>query len=181
MRQMGGSHGHRGDAAGPLGRSGSAAGAERIPWAIQAAAAALCKRWKPAILWLLGTGHHRYNALAAHLPGVTPKVLTEQLKELVEDGLITRHEISGGAKHVEYALTPIGETLRPVLESLEAWGREYQRTRQKTQPAKVDSPRAAAESGFRQSRSSTGSVPHDAHAQIPRIDERRFGERRRDR
>lgn len=137
-------------------QSGRGARADRdtVPWAIEAAAAPLCKRWKPAIIWLLGRGQQRYNGLAASLPGVTPKVLTEQLKDLARDGLITREEVPGGGKHTEYALTALGETLLPVLDALEAWGREYERAHPKL-------------------RRRGGTALHDAHASIPRVDERR--------
>lgn len=133
---------------------GARADRDRVPWAIEAAAAPLCKRWKPAIIWLLGVGQQRYNGLAASLPGVTPKVLTEQLKDLARDGLITREEIPGGGKHTEYALTALGETLLPVLDALEAWGREYERVHPKIHQR-------------------VGTALHDAHASIPRVDERR--------
>lgn len=92
------------------------------PAALQAAAAAVCKRWKPVVLWLLLNGPRRYNALLAALDGVTPKVLTEQLRELEREGLVARHVVAGGAKHVEYRLTPLGLTLEPVLTALHAWG-----------------------------------------------------------
>lgn len=128
---------------------------DAVPWAIEAAAAPLCKRWKPAIVWLLGAGQRRYNGLAASLSGVTPKVLTEQLKDLARDGLITREEVPGGGKHTEYALTALGEALLPVLEALEAWGREYERVH----------PQARHRVGV--------TPPRDAHASIPRVDERR--------
>jgi DNA-binding HxlR family transcriptional regulator len=136
-------------------RTGREAQADRnnVPWAIEAAAAPLCKRWKPAIIWLLGAGQQRYNGLAASLPGVTPKVLTEQLKDLVRDGLITREEVPGGGKHTEYALTALGETLLPVLDALEAWGREYERVHPKI-------------------RRRVSVSTHDTHASIPRADER---------
>jgi DNA-binding HxlR family transcriptional regulator len=96
---------------------------------VQTASEVLAKRWKSVIIWLLGRRRRRFNELASHLPGITPKVLTEQLRELERDGLIERSVIRGGAKHVEYALTAIGETLRPILEQLQQWGREYQATR----------------------------------------------------
>ena len=96
---------------------------------VQTASEILSKRWKSVIIWLLGRRRRRFNELASHLPGITPKVLTEQLRELERDGLIERSVIRGGAKHVEYALTAIGETLRPILEQLQQWGREYQATR----------------------------------------------------
>ena len=90
----------------------------------------LARRWKTVILWLLGGHSRRFNELQSRIPGVTPKVLTEQLRELERDGLVKRSVIRGGAKHVEYALTAVGETLWPVLEQLGAWGRAYIVSRQ---------------------------------------------------
>ena len=74
------------------------------------------------ILWLLLDGPRRYNALLTALDGVTPKVLTEQLRELEREALVTRRSGTGRAKHVEYSLTPLGLTLRPVLIALYEWG-----------------------------------------------------------
>ena len=78
----------------------------RAAAALQAAVTAVCKRWKPVVLWLLLDGPRRYNALLAALDGVTPKVLTEQLRELEREELIARRVVAGRAKHVEYCLTP---------------------------------------------------------------------------
>ena len=92
------------------------------PVALQAAVAAVCKRWKPVVLWLLLDGPRRYNALLAALDGVTPKVLTEQLRELEREKLVARRVVAGRARHVEYGLTPLGLTLKPVLIALHTWG-----------------------------------------------------------
>ena len=94
-------------------------------WAIEAAAAVLCRRWKPSILWALGAGPRRYNALAAALPHVTPKVLTEQLRELTRDGLVARSAQQSGPKHVEYTLTAAGAEMLPTLKAMNAWGRAW--------------------------------------------------------
>ncbi len=93
--------------------------------AIEEAATVLCKRWKPALLYLLGSGRQRYNALARRLPSATPKMLTQQLRELERDGLVFRMERSGGPRHVEYSLAPMGEALRPVIEELADWAGQY--------------------------------------------------------
>jgi DNA-binding HxlR family transcriptional regulator len=85
----------------------------------------LCRRWKAAILWLLAREERRYTALARRLSRVTPKVLTEQLRALERDGLVRRATRPRGPKHVEYALTPAGDALRPLLQALVAWAREY--------------------------------------------------------
>lgn len=100
--------------------------------AVECAASLLCKRWKPALLYLLGSGHQRYNALARRLPATTPKMLTQQLRELERDGLLLRIARSGGPRHVEYTLTPMGDALRPVVEALAAWGRQHRHALQET-------------------------------------------------
>ena len=115
--------------------------------AVEYAASVLCKRWKAALLYLLGSGHQRYNALARRLPSTTPKMLTQQLRELERDGLLLRIARSDGPRHVEYTLTPMGEALRPVVEALAAWGREYQEhePRQESLPGASETRRPAHE------------------------------------
>ena len=61
--------------------------------------------------------------------GCTAKVLTNCLKELEEDGLVVREEYEGLPPKVEYYLTDIGYTLRPVIDSMQKWGKEYKRLR----------------------------------------------------
>ena len=61
--------------------------------------------------------------------GCTSKVLTACLKELEEDGLVFREEYDVKPPKVEYYLTDIGYTLRPVIESMHKWGKEYKRLR----------------------------------------------------
>ena len=96
---------------------------------VHVASGILCRRWKAAILWLLASGCRRYSQLAPRLPGITPKVLAQHLRELEREGLIDRREIPDGRKRVEYTLTPLGEGLRPLLNELERWGIEYERIR----------------------------------------------------
>jgi DNA-binding HxlR family transcriptional regulator len=82
-----------------------------------------------ATLWLLASGCRHYSQLAARLPGISPKVLAQQLRELERDGLVTRHETTRGRRRVRYELTVLGEALRPLLQELERWGHEYGRAR----------------------------------------------------
>jgi DNA-binding HxlR family transcriptional regulator len=89
--------------------------------AIEEAAAMLGRRWKLAIVFLLARAPYRYNAMMRELPGVTPKMLTQQLRALEGAGLVARFEYAGGAKHTEYALTPVGETFVPVVYALTEW------------------------------------------------------------
>lgn len=91
--------------------------------AVEQATSILRKRWRSAILLLLASGRHRYNGLLRRFPGITAKVLTQQLRELEQEGLVVRTARNEGPRHVEYALTPLGLALRPAIEALAAWAR----------------------------------------------------------
>lgn len=90
---------------------------------IERTAALLCQRWKPSIIYLLGPGPQRYNALARRLPNVSAKMLTQQLRALEREGLVQRTVYVGGRRHVEYALTARGQALRPAVETMLTWSR----------------------------------------------------------
>ena len=79
------------------------------------------------VLQLVGA-EMRFVELKKNL-GCTAKVLTACLKDMEEDGLIIREEIESSTPCVEYYLTDIGYTLRPVIESMQKWGKEYKRLR----------------------------------------------------
>jgi DNA-binding HxlR family transcriptional regulator len=101
---------------------------QRDTLVIEAAALVVCQRWKLALLWLLLSGPRRYMQLARRLAGVTPTMLTEQLRALERDGLVHRPTPAkrvARARHVEYALTPLGEAPRPVLLAFGEWARRY--------------------------------------------------------
>ncbi len=87
-------------------------------------------RWKVLILHELFGGTRRFGELHRALPGITQKMLTQQLRELERDDLIHRQVYPQVPPKVEYSLTPLGQTLRPVLDALHAWGRTYARHRQ---------------------------------------------------
>ncbi|WP_340818448.1 helix-turn-helix domain-containing protein [Methanolobus sp. WCC4] len=82
-------------------------------------------KWKPLILWQLKENTLRYNALQQTLPGISPRMLTKQLRELEEDGVIRRKMYPEIPPRVEYSLTDLGRTIIPVLESLCQWGIEH--------------------------------------------------------
>ncbi|MBH0231505.1 winged helix-turn-helix transcriptional regulator [Halobacillus yeomjeoni] len=83
-------------------------------------------KWKTVILWHLGVdGTLRYNELRRLLPGVSHKVLTQQLKELEEDGFINRVQYNTIPPKVEYSMTELGNTLMPILEQMHIWGTEH--------------------------------------------------------
>jgi DNA-binding HxlR family transcriptional regulator len=90
---------------------------------IDATMSMLRKRWKPIVLWELASGPRRYQQIQGNIPGIAHKVLIEALRDLEADGLVSRHEITGGPRHVEYALTELGRSLCPILELMDSWGR----------------------------------------------------------
>lgn len=81
-------------------------------------------RWKILIiLRLIKDGATGFNALQRAIPGVSAKMLRQQLVELEDDAILTRHEIvSEPPKTVRYELTPLGLNLQPVVEQLSSWG-----------------------------------------------------------
>ena len=84
-------------------------------------------KWKHRILLELHPGPMRYNQLAASIGTISYKVLTQQLRELEEDGLVCRKVYPEVPPRVEYTLTETGYSLRPILDSMVAWGTDYQR------------------------------------------------------
>lgn len=82
-------------------------------------------KYKALILWKLIPGPMRFSELRRAVPAATPKMLTQQLRELENDGLVLRTIFPVVPPRVEYSLTPFGQTVRPVLESMYAWGTDY--------------------------------------------------------
>jgi DNA-binding HxlR family transcriptional regulator len=82
-------------------------------------------KWKLLILCRLRGETLRYGALYKQLPGISQKVLTQQLRELEADGIVQRQVYPVVPPQVEYRLTPAGEELLPVLDVLARWGGQY--------------------------------------------------------
>jgi DNA-binding HxlR family transcriptional regulator len=82
-------------------------------------------KWKSLILWKLGDSTLRFSELKKSLPQVTQKMLTQQLRELEEDGLVHRHVYTQVPPRVEYSLTQAGKSILPILNSMCAWGLQY--------------------------------------------------------
>lgn len=78
-------------------------------------------KWKPIILYLLSNGGLRFGKLLYYTPSISKKVLTQQLRELEEDGLIIRTKYPEIPPRVEYSLSSKGELLLPVLKMLSDW------------------------------------------------------------
>ena len=88
-------------------------------------------KWKFLIICYLFNGPKRYGELQYHLDSIKPKVLTENLKELEDLGIIQRTSYEGNTLHVEYCLTHLGETLQPIFQELIMWGLNYSQERRK--------------------------------------------------
>lgn len=86
-------------------------------------------KWKMPILWRLEKRSWRYNELRRELAGISHKMLTQQLRELEQHGLITRTVHPVVPPHVDYAITPLGRTTVPVIELLRTWGASFRRKR----------------------------------------------------
>ena len=90
--------------------------------------AVLSGKWKILILWYIAFyTTQRFGELIRRLDGITRSTLTKQLRELENDGFIHREIYKEIPPKVEYTLTDIGYSLRPVLESLKEWGKDYKR------------------------------------------------------
>ncbi|MCB1161314.1 MAG: helix-turn-helix domain-containing protein [Candidatus Krumholzibacteriia bacterium] len=82
-------------------------------------------KWKPIILWSLSGGTRRFGELRRHIPAVTQKMLTQQLRELESDGVVLRRVFAEVPPRVEYSLSDYGRTLLPVLRAMSRWGRSH--------------------------------------------------------
>lgn len=84
-------------------------------------------KWKLLILRDLMTGKKRYNELRKSLDGISQKVLTATLKSMVEDGIVIRTAYPEVPPRVEYSLSEIGESLRPIIDIMGQWGTQYKK------------------------------------------------------
>jgi len=82
-------------------------------------------KWKSLILWHLGDTTLRFSELRKTIPQITPKMLTQQLRELEESGLVSRYIYPQIPPKVEYSLTPAGKSLIPILATMCEWGMSY--------------------------------------------------------
>ena len=82
-------------------------------------------KWKLLILRNLLERPWRFNELKKDLDGISQKVLTDSLRSMEEDGIITRTVYAEVPPRVEYALSELGNSLRPILDSMKAWSMNY--------------------------------------------------------
>lgn len=90
---------------------------------VEAAIDVIGGKWKPMILWWLHQQTYRFAELRRLIPGVTEKMLTQQLRELEADGIVERTVYPTVPPKVEYSLTEYGRSLKNALEAICEWGR----------------------------------------------------------
>jgi DNA-binding HxlR family transcriptional regulator len=82
-------------------------------------------KWKPIIVWYLLSGTKRFGQLRRLIPGATQQMLTAQLRELEQAGVLHRQVYAQVPPKVEYSLTELGRSLEPVICQLADWGEWY--------------------------------------------------------
>ena len=94
---------------------------------VRAAVNVIDGKWKPMIVNALKSGALRFGQLRRQLPDATRKVLTDQLRELEEDQIISRKISGPRSQRVEYAVSPYGKTLVSVLTVMAEWGKKHKK------------------------------------------------------
>ena len=92
---------------------------------VEVAIAVVGGAWKMTTVKHLGRGTHRFGELRRAVGPVTPRVLTRQLRELEQDGIVQREVYAEVPPRVEYSLTPLGQSLSSLVEQLDTWGADY--------------------------------------------------------
>ncbi|OTP47543.1 hypothetical protein A5884_003514 [Enterococcus sp. 7D2_DIV0200] len=82
-------------------------------------------KWKLLIIRELLTGTKRFNEMNRVIDGISPKVLTQNLRKMEEDGIINRKVFAEIPPKVEYSLSELGDSLRPIINSMSDWGTDY--------------------------------------------------------
>ena len=87
-------------------------------------------KWKLLIMRNLLQRPWRFNELKKDLEGISQKVLTDSLRSMEADGIITRTVYPEVPPRVEYALSDLGESMRPIMDAMEIWGKEYKKSKE---------------------------------------------------
>lgn len=95
------------------------------PCPVETTLALISDRWKVLILRDLMSGTMRFGALKKSIGHITQKVLTANLRDMEEKGLLTRKVYAEVPPRVEYTLTELGYSLKPILDAMQKWGEAY--------------------------------------------------------
>ncbi len=109
----------------PNGYSRAMTKGEEYSCPVEAAIDIIGGKWKPWIIWCLRDGEERFSELQKRMPCASSKMLTKQLRELEQDGILSRKIYPVIPPKVEYSLTPFGKTAIPLVETLCEWGSKY--------------------------------------------------------
>lgn len=82
-------------------------------------------KWKLLIIRNLLSGNQRFTDFVKTIPGISKKVLTDNLRALKADGLIEREVFAEVPPKVIYSLSPLGNSLRPIITAMQKWGEDY--------------------------------------------------------
>jgi len=92
---------------------------------LTAALAAVGGKWKMIIVYWLAESPKHFAAIRRAMPGISQKVLTEQLRELISDEIVQRQPTGAAPAPVTYSLTDYGQSLLPLVESVRLWGKDH--------------------------------------------------------
>jgi DNA-binding HxlR family transcriptional regulator len=82
-------------------------------------------KWKPSIIHMIRTNKNRHSLLLKNITEISKQTLTNQLRELESDGIIERIIYAEIPPRVEYKITPYGNTLLPIIDSMSKWGKQH--------------------------------------------------------
>lgn len=116
-------------------------GDQRFKDSVESTLKVIGGKWKPLILCNLSDGAKRFGELKRDMPDITQKMLTQQLRELEQDGIIHREVYTQVPPKVEYSLTEYGQSTRELLDVMAKWGsRHMERISQKPLDAEEETP-----------------------------------------
>lgn len=98
---------------------------DRMGCPVEACTEVMGGKWKGKILFILFTGTKRFGELRKLLPDTTQRMLTMQLRELEDDGLIKRKVYAEVPPKVEYSISEAGESLKPIVDAMWHWGKRF--------------------------------------------------------
>lgn len=100
-----------------------------------AAMQAIGGKWKTALIWELHLRPHRFAELRRRMAGISEKVLAQQLRQMEDDGLVSRHDFGEVPPRVEYAVTPLGTSLNEAVTVMATWGKQHEAWKARRQHA----------------------------------------------